>query len=416
MKYKNLFTKSIRSSARKYKRAFAIAAIAIAAAAFAQKANAQTFGGGAGTQNDPWIISTDQHLTDMAAWVNNNPGQARHWALGSHVVWRGDRIGHAIGERYFRGSLDGKGYYIQITSMNTPNQVETAIFGVTRDATIRNLTVVCTENMRGGERSGLLIGTALGNLTIENVRISTWSGNYRSSGKIWGGMIGRIYFDGYGNRATISKSSVIIQEVQLASTDNHDAGGLIGAIMTANNNCSGTVDITDCMVDVRYSTLSHPTVGGIIGWAAPGNVSINMTRVVSASSEPSGTWNGASRGSVVGALESTLTTNGVFARSTPYIGSNNGTWRNSEHTSTVTEWDRNTNVYDLLERRNNSNGTINTNNRGNEVWGYDSWRNPQVATEAYSNWSPTGYVVRVTRGSNLSISNHNYASGTTSLC
>ena len=101
------------------------------------------FGGGSGTESDPYLIATEAHLRDIAA--------APHLYKGKHFLQTADirlngpwrPIGHSsyFRECEFAGRFDGNGHTITgLTLKTSPDYL--GLFGIIRfDGEVRNLTV-----------------------------------------------------------------------------------------------------------------------------------------------------------------------------------------------------------------------------------------------------------------------------------
>lgn len=199
----------------------------IAAPLIKTKADASSFAGGSGTEADPFLIATKEHLSSLAALSFDNSGTSSQKLKGVYfkqiadIVFEKDDPTIYIGNgAWFSGTYDGDGYAIKnyTVKYNTKNATNggLALFMNCTEATLKNIRMIgtnididvegsdyfmlaaglagnyingkivnCTTegsyNMRvGGTQPGALIGglvSYLANSTIDNCRTY---GNYRN--------------------------------------------------------------------------------------------------------------------------------------------------------------------------------------------------------------------------------------------
>jgi hypothetical protein len=213
--------------------------------ATARRADAQSFAGGAGTRDDPFIINTASQLANLNAYLNM-PGV--YCQLGSDITslpsgWI------PIGSDYvnaFAGTFDGNGH--TITGAVYSDQTYAGVFGVTA-GTIENLGVNITLGSTVNTAcAGALAGVAEG--TVRNCHAAgsiAGTGDYSHIGGLIGLASGTI-LDSY---STVS--------VQGAGAYSH-IGGLIGL-------ASGTILDSYSTGSVTGSGKSD-AVGGLAGFLA----------------------------------------------------------------------------------------------------------------------------------------------------
>ncbi len=119
--------------------------------------SAQTFGGGSGTQSDPYKISTPAHLKELAAWVNQNPlpDQTAHKvenfiSYDKYFIQTGpidmaevtdfEPIGK-WGVNAFAGHYDGQNYPIKNLKINSSTNYS-GLFGVAIGAEFKRIRMV----------------------------------------------------------------------------------------------------------------------------------------------------------------------------------------------------------------------------------------------------------------------------------
>ncbi len=121
---------------------------------------------GNGTPDDPYQVSTLEHLQSMAADLNAhyvlvNDIDASATAEWNEVsgVYRGFApVGDILWDLRFRGSFDGQGHRIHDLYINRPDQARVGLFGyIEVGSTVQNLGVV-NATVIGGQRTGALAG------------------------------------------------------------------------------------------------------------------------------------------------------------------------------------------------------------------------------------------------------------------
>ena len=185
----------------------------IAPKAFAQT----TFGGGSGTQTDPYIISTTNHMHQLATDVNNGTTYYNvYFKLTADLDFQGmlyTPIGCMKGENNypFAGTFDGNNHTIRNISIGTVNPTGShlGVFGVALVfARIENLTLA-SSSINGWSGVGGIVGVLIGGTShtdfgIRNCKVAadvTLSANYAI-----GGIVGFSFGDVYHcvNLASVS--------------------------------------------------------------------------------------------------------------------------------------------------------------------------------------------------------------------
>ncbi|MCL2247345.1 MAG: hypothetical protein FWC10_09605, partial [Lentimicrobiaceae bacterium] len=375
------------------------------------EALAQQFSGGSGTSLSPYLINTSADLTSLKTYVDagNTNYNDKYYKVTNNITWSNpDRIG---GDgKPFMGNFDGGGYTISFDSIGKKNTNYVGFFGqmggtASMPVTVKNLTL-SVSSVNGTHFVGILAGDAFGTIRIENVhvRMSSYS---KTDGAYFGGLIGRAwdYENWYALDLSITASSAhVSMKANGLANENIAIGGLIGAITSVTSEAK--TNITDCFasLELKNPSTNHQLVGALIGSLTQKTVTLTRVATVGNIDNLSAINR---RGALVGFLTygSTLTFNTVYiSQSGLSIGENHGTCYNNSLSKQET-WTGNSVVYDYLERRTSSNGTIASTTRGNECWAYDNSTRPQVSNNGI-------YAVKVTRGSNVNISGANYSSGT----
>jgi len=151
------------------------------------KLSAQTFGGGIGTKDEPYLISSKAHLEELADIINTSLDT--NWSVGKYFEVTQNireavtkKIGqfHILDGRFyrpismFRGHFNGNNFLINInihhtrTSHTDGNMFNNyvGLFGAIKNATICN--VVVTGHISSDGHVGGIIGCALDNSNIYN--------------------------------------------------------------------------------------------------------------------------------------------------------------------------------------------------------------------------------------------------------
>jgi len=220
-------------------------------------AYSQTFGGGDGlTEATAFLISTRQHIEELAGIVNSGTvGTFPHnWTHGKYFKLTQDitdTVRVSIGKnfssghtsRMFEGHFCGGGNKITIGLVNTISNESFGLFSRVGSATIKNLTVDGFINQHGQAPCGGVIGNIAPTPSSFQVPTST----------------------------TYVMNVVSAVNITLIGDDSYGAGGVIGR---ANNaiieNCifTGTIINTE-----NYSYITGAIAGGIIAWAHNSSIS-----------------------------------------------------------------------------------------------------------------------------------------------
>ena len=246
------------------------------------------FDSGAGTSNDPYQISTCQHLQNIKYKLSAYYQLVDNVDCSDTQSWNGGEGFDPIGDwdDPFEGNIDGNGHSIVNLYTSIPSDgLNIGIFGAINSSKIRNIEILGAEIDSNVYASGLLAGTLRGEkIYINNVNVSgiiskTAGGgngllvgtnnaedvliaNSHTSGELegadWdnGGLIGGQWME---NNVTIEYSSSTANV-----SGNGDVGGLVGY------NEGGTVYKSYSTGNV-YST--NDWVGGLLGSTKDGNVS-----------------------------------------------------------------------------------------------------------------------------------------------
>ena len=144
---------------------------------------AQTFGGGSGTQSDPYKISTPAHLKELADWVNQNPlpDQAARKvenfiSYGKYFIQTGpidmaevtdfEPIGK-YGSTAFAGHYDGQNYPIKNLKFNSTSS-HIGLFGVAIGAEFKRIRMVSYQyTIKAKQKNSINFGSILGYMVTQ---------------------------------------------------------------------------------------------------------------------------------------------------------------------------------------------------------------------------------------------------------
>ena len=141
----------------------------------------------------------------------------------------------------FKGTFDGKGKTLNFN--HTADAVYTAPFQNTNGATIKNLHVAGLIQAGNNKYCGGLVGSAEGNLTIRDCRVSTQISSTISDNAGIGGIVGYIHYTTYGQKCQITGcvfDGLIYNPNSAGQT--YGCGGFVGAMSQY-----AYVDLTDCL-------------------------------------------------------------------------------------------------------------------------------------------------------------------------
>ena len=253
---------------------------------------AQTFsGGGNGSEDNPYIISSFDDLMTLSTYVNNGTFTTEHFKLDDGLMYIDCENKHGfvpIGnlDHPFKGTFDGVSIGIFIGDLVCSMSEATGyngLFGVIDGGTVKNLKLARCS-FTGGNEVGAIVGF-LKSGTIEGCSVATCtvtSGNAQNVSV--GGVAGTVY-DG-----TISGCSVFATGITGSTTYSEEvgfayAGGIVGYIYSANNSniaiSSNSVDqgTTATTVLSSHTNPNAIAAGGIVGQCDGGNILISGNTV-----------------------------------------------------------------------------------------------------------------------------------------
>ena len=208
------------------------------------------FGGGSGTQADPYKIETPQHLRQLAADVNDgNSYEGKYFKMtssfscwiepftpiGGKYYTVGSGSSSSTGSRQFRGNFNGNGY------------------------TINDLYICPTEDFYGiGLFGELGYGAHVSNLTIASSQITTTIMGWGNCGAI----AGAVNSDAIIYNCHVKEGVVVsVDPNDLAQNvkNNSDFGGIAGQNYGIISQCTSMAKVTNADIN------GVNTLGGIVG-------------------------------------------------------------------------------------------------------------------------------------------------------
>ncbi len=244
------------------------------------------FGGGQGTEADPYRICTKNHFQNIAS----NSGD-KFFKLHNNIDLKGSAASPTQMQSAFKSNstLDGNGYTVSNIYINNTTSSDVGIFSnLESNSTIKNIKVSGINNCNYA--CGIIAGSVTGTTNLENISINATT-NYWGSANGVGGLIGinyssltiqnssaslKIYsmltgvlvnyiggFVGYNDSSELhilNSNSNLIYYGDMPTT----MGGLIGQSIAASN----TVEIINSAstVDLRNANSPNDNIGGLIGY------------------------------------------------------------------------------------------------------------------------------------------------------
>lgn len=200
--------------------------------AFGLSAFAQTFSGGEGTADSPYLITKAADLDELATLVTGgNTLSGKVLVMDKDItVTSAPMIGHTgtLKPIHFAGTFDGKGHKISGLKFNTDKQYCGLFAYVDAEGTVKNLTLQ-QPTMTTGQSYGGFIAAATDGL-IDNCHVI--NGTFESTnGSYKGGVIGQ-------NKGLVKNCTY-----SGTITSSTNAGGIIGQNYSQIENCSCSATI-----------------------------------------------------------------------------------------------------------------------------------------------------------------------------
>lgn len=203
------------------------------------------FGGGSGTESDPYLIATPEHLDAIRYYPEAHFRQIANIDLADWGNWM--PLCPSIGA--FSGSYDGSGYTISNLTILDPDAVNCGLFNyIGETGVISNLRLV-NFNIDVWFTAGTLVANNLGTIINCHAR----GGSVNCDGPGAGGLAGR-------NGGTIRYCSADVQV-----SGNNYVGGLVG-----------TADTSEPWIAYSYAlgdvSAAEHAAGGLVGYLIAGTL------------------------------------------------------------------------------------------------------------------------------------------------
>lgn len=234
------------------------------------------YSGGNGTDNDPYLLSTDSDIGNLSV---NHADWHKYFRLTQDITLVGNHIPIGNSSTSFTGNFDGNGFVIKNLTVYQTTWY-TGFFGRIDGADIYDLGVETSPD--GVVSTASHLGGLVGDIASGNVSNCSVTGdvtsNYHDVSYV-GGLVG-------SNSGTVINCSATV-EVTLSGPDTKDVGGLVGynSGTLSNSYATGTVTgtqhvggfvgrnygtVINCYV--TSDTIGNSYVGGLVGFNY-GNVS-----------------------------------------------------------------------------------------------------------------------------------------------
>lgn len=239
-----------------------LAVVPFSASATWSGGSAAAFGGGSGTEADPYLISTPQQLALLAEHVNTEVSDYAgvYFKMTTDIDLAGipwEPIGdYTANTKIFKGNFDGAGYIVSGLFIDNADAANVGLFGRTAGATIKNLTVK-GDLVSGKQYAGAVVGYAMKSSNLLNCTSEV----QLIVGTTVGGIAGRVSTLGDDKVFNNVIGCISYSNINTLSSKNVFAGGIVGA--------AGGVIINYCgnhgKVDIIEGGTSLGLAGGIVG-------------------------------------------------------------------------------------------------------------------------------------------------------
>jgi hypothetical protein len=239
---------------------------------------AQNFGGGKGTKDSPWLITTAQHLYSL----RNYTGAAhsdKYFKLGADIHISASSLPWTPVGMYdetdatFAGHLDGDGHRITglriTTSVIVSYRMAAGMFGAIDGGSVRNLGVEANVTVTvAADILGMSVGSLAGyvcNAVIENC-YATASITNTSNSSLY--HVGALAGESENSRYTDCHASGTVSATNDHAGGSANAGGLIGSCENDTlERCHATGAVSASATTRREQYWGGSArAGGLVGW------------------------------------------------------------------------------------------------------------------------------------------------------
>ena len=243
------------------------------------------YGGGSGTEDDPWHIAAAEHLDNIRHYTGNDTGPRYYFDQVADISldeapWNEGEGWIPVGETAlkFNGSYTGNMYTISGLYINRPDKSNQGLFGHIGPEGVVNTVNLDNANITGLRDVGSLAGINDGSInssSASGVLIAVDVYNWGAGGLVGtnSGTVAYSFADvevlggnssgGLAGRNT-GEGSIIKRSFATGNVKGYNAGGLVGS-----NNADGL--IINCYA--TGSVAGDMYVGGLVGWNRGSTVS-----------------------------------------------------------------------------------------------------------------------------------------------
>lgn len=204
------------------------------------------FAGGTGTEGDPFLVQTADHLNNVRDYSSSYFRQTADIDLDVDPYNTGSGW---VPIASFTGNYDGNDYIIANLFIDRPGESNVGLINSANGAVLNNIALVDVD-VTGGSNTGSLVGQLIGASAV--IHCSAAGGTLTGGGNT-GGLVGLGRYD-----STIDNSYT-----DLTVAGDFPAGGLIGQAGHFDDSC----DISRSFVlgHTTATTLTNSFVGGVVG-------------------------------------------------------------------------------------------------------------------------------------------------------
>ena len=220
------------------------------------------FAGGSGTSVDPWLISNEAQLRNIAnAYYLDNTILSQNFKLTADISITGNFFPLSSNSHPFGAIFDGNNKTIQSLNITRMQADYIGLFGqINASGVLKDLTITTTGiNASGRNFVGVAVGSNAGKISNVHVKGASGAGTETITGASnIGGLAG--HHSG-ANTTTLIITQCSAEKLTLSFTGNQ-VGGLIGV---ASSSGSGLVKQSFADVTLTTGANSASYIGGFIG-------------------------------------------------------------------------------------------------------------------------------------------------------
>lgn len=239
-----------------------------------------SFGGGSGTENDPYLIKNATQLARLAKLVmeeNESVYATKYYKLNNDIDLSGKAWTPIGTEAHpFKGHFDGNGKVVTGLTNNGKGKNDLnlssrafssggygssyGLFGHVTNTIIEDIHIEkSTINSDDFAEAGFIVGACKNSITLRNCSVDNES-SFIGLKKV-GGIIGYIEFDNNGiddeGNTVIISNCTFSGSIEATSTTNDRPSGILAAICADNNAFNNTITLTNCVVDGTITSTDY---------------------------------------------------------------------------------------------------------------------------------------------------------------